>query len=399
MYKIITILIILFIINQLCFGWISAVSFILMLIMMRKYRLGFYDGCIWGIVTYLIHTLWIVSSVGSRCNALSAIEMWILLAIWSGLLSGLWWMNYQRYPIISTMTYWYIMTRYSLLIVGLCEGYSLCNPALCIVDCGWLAPMIWYTHDIGIWFVCVIVAQYLDQVPKRLVVLGALLGLVLDYGYPYHYPTTNHHFLPLHVPLPLHTHVDQAGQAVAHTIEKNLQKDREVTCIIFPESTFCWDLNRYHYFIGQWCTCAGQVPILICAHLCKGNVSYNACLLLHNNSVRRWYCKQHRMPIIERNIWVNRWLHNLPSYVETVPYQQGDDIFEIGSCRYQIYICSELFHDIKPVAGYPVILVWNDTWLNTMLIHRLSLRFIVYFELKHGVKVFHLATSGCTNIV
>ena len=199
------------------------------------------------------------------------------------------------------------------------------------------------------------------------------------------------------------------GYRLSHDICAAVQK-KESKIIITPESTFCYNLAEHKDFIPIWCDSAENIPMLLGAHCFKESSTHNGIFVLHNNEIVSHYFKKHQMPLVEKSIWLERIFnkavlsHELINFSiknkdgSQIRFDHDNDLIKINGQIYQIFICSEFFFEIKEALGYPILLLWNDTWLSSRYAQRLALLFIDYFQKKYTVDVYHIATSGLSNI-
>jgi apolipoprotein N-acyltransferase len=174
--------------------------------------------------------------------------------------------------------------------------------------------------------------------------------------------------------------------------------------IIMPESTFCFDIKEFEHFIPIWCDGLDDVTIIFGTHeLCQGsmrNVVYGIC----NGQIIFRYFKEHLMPLIEYHpgilnfFGIKPWCVGVSDQCPAKIALNNDDVLVLNGKKYQIFICSELFFQAKEVKGYPIIFLWNDVWLRYGWIKKIALLFIKYFSFVHQVPVWHVSTTGLTNM-
>jgi apolipoprotein N-acyltransferase len=196
------------------------------------------------------------------------------------------------------------------------------------------------------------------------------------------------------------------GYRLSHDISKEVHNKKLLPKIILtPESTFCFNLEEYKNFIPIWCESANNVPIFLAGHSYKNDITHNCVFLLHNNKIVYQYFKQHSMPFLERSLWFEKILWSpilsselIADNIDGIDKNNKEDRIQIENQFYQLFLCSEFFFETKRVSGQPILLLWNDTWLCCDYAKKLAELFMKYFEKKYTVPVYHLATSGLTNI-
>ncbi|MBP7854636.1 hypothetical protein KAZ82_01725 [Candidatus Babeliales bacterium] len=178
----------------------------------------------------------------------------------------------------------------------------------------------------------------------------------------------------------------------------------DLKLIVMPESTFCFDIKTYQYFISLWCENLDDVTIIFGTHEHHDGGAYNVVYAICNGSIIFRYRKQHLMPFVEYHPKWLQWFgiapffHGVAARVPDFQDQNNDDIIMLEGQLYQIFVCSELFFQAKSVKGYPIILLWNDSYLRYDWIKQLALIFIQYFEWKYQIVVWHVSTTGISNI-
>ena len=124
--------------------------------------------------------------------------------------------------------------------------------------------------------------------------------------------------------------------------------------------------------------------------------------MLRDGVVVICYDKQHLMPFVERRPYFFDLLGLAQLFSsqadEGLNRDYGNDIILIEQQEYQLFLCSELFFQAKPIKQYPILLLWNDSWLYFEWTKRIALLFIDYFAMKHDVAIVHASTQGRTNI-
>jgi hypothetical protein len=369
------------------------------------------DGLFWGIIVFSTYWWWLLVLLENNndpSKKIIGLIFFILLILWCSILSSTWFYFFNKYPITSTTSFFLLITQYSMIIIGTVEGMPLFSPLVMLAQYPRLLIFLPWTGDIGmllilfgiqswvanqiknknklgvaIYFLSIVFLQYIACYTKQEIVREIPQASVVV---PWWYKKGDGMF---------------CGYRLSHDLCSVASKQTS-KIIITPESTFCFDLEQYQEFIPIWCESANDIPILLAAHCFKNNRTHNCIVLLHNNAIQLRYFKQHSMPLVEKNVWFERLLPSPILSKELIPNTQekhsSNDLIQIGDQRYQLFICSELFFETKKVSGYPVLLLWNDTWLGCAYAKKLALLFINYFEKKYRVVVYHVATTGLTNI-
>ena len=302
-----------------------------------------------------------------------------------------------------------------MIIIGCIEGMPLYNPLVLLSSYPVLLTPIYYIGDIGMLFVLfgvqlLIAKNFVTKKISYSYFIFIIALQIVALGLPA--PLEKKDLKDVTVIIPWwHKKGDAmfCGYRLSHDICAAVQK-KESKIIITPESTFCYNLAEHKDFIPIWCDSAENIPMLLGAHCFKESSTHNGIFVLHNNEIVSHYFKKHQMPLVEKSSWLERIFnkavlsHELINFSiknkdgSQIRFDHDNDLIKINGQIYQIFICSEFFFEIKEALGYPILLLWNDTWLSSRYAQRLALLFIDYFQKKYTVDVYHIATSGLSNI-
>lgn|GEM_PF-1513653 len=371
-------------------------------------RVSWRHGFIWGMVTFGIHTSWILILMHQKALGMQGYLFWVLLVLWLSSISAVWFYFFTKYPAVSTVLFFIFMTKYSLIIGGVVDGYPLCNPMVVLAQYPSLLYSLYWLHDVGYLVVlCGVqvaaVTFYRTPTKSSLTFIALSLFIFLS-GLVLQKTDTDAPKIKIGVVCPWwHNSKDPmfAGYRMAHDLSVVAQKHQNLEAIILPESSFCWNLYEYDRFFSIWSESAAEVPIILGSHCLEGAITHNCAFLLHNGILAAKYCKQHKMPLVERSLYVEQWIGSLLMLHQRESagvLPSNSDEWVIGNCTYQIFICSELFFESKKVKGVPILLLWNDTWLCVDWMRNVARLFIRYFEQKHRVRVYHVSTLGHHNL-
>jgi len=338
---------------------------------------------------------------------LPGFAIWLIAVTWFAISCAVW-LRLTRYSwFFSTLLFFLFLIRCSLLLCGVLEGYPLIHPLIGLAQVRQSLWVVAWISDVGALSLIIGFSYFIAQAVRTKKIYPALLALacLLPFAvgiflyekkemkmqstvvlYPWWYGCKSPMF---------------AGYRIVHDLQKVCIT---ATTIVMPESTFCFDLQEYQDFIKLWSDSVQGKTILLGGHrrICQSSdFCSNSVFVLRNGGIEQIYDKQHGMPFVER----------VPAFFDCIGLgavflekKSGsgvlyhDDVVEISGHRYQIFICSELFFESKPVKGYPVLLVWNETWLYFDWVKDLALLFIDYFSVKHDVAVVHVSTQGRTNV-
>lgn len=383
-------------------------TFLMPLYKMRLYNLKnkqlFLQGFTWGFIVFGSYWCWITILFKNQSLHLIGIIFWIILTIWCSLFSGIWIYYFYQWPIISTVIFFTWVTKGILILLGKLEGIPSINPLVLLSEYQFIIYPLYYLQDAGMFTIIFGIQYFIASQSTKIKIVYILLLLIL-WPLSLIQENKNNVIRGVAVVTPWWYNKKKGamfdGYRLAHDL-CNASQQKNIKFILTPESTFCFDVNEYKRFISIWCNSANNIPILLGAHVINGLFPHNAILLLHKDKIKRFYFKQHKMPFLERTVWFEHFLKKTILSCRLIPEVKNDftqnDLFNISGKIYQLYMCSEFFMQTKKAWGYPILLVWNDHWLSCNYMKRLSFLFITYFKLKYHVDVYHIATSGKTNI-
>ncbi|MBP6892488.1 hypothetical protein KBB68_02810 [Candidatus Babeliales bacterium] len=323
--------------------------FIPLVIFCYQKPLNFKQGFLWGFIVFSFHLSWILAIFLHYGTGWKGIMIWIVGVLWFSVSAGVWFFATRYSFICSTILFFLFLTRFSLIPLGRLEGYPLVHPIL---------PFINYFPK----------KEYFNQ--KGLIFIQ---------------PWWHGHNNPMFI-----------GYRMVESICKSVQKHSEIHTIIMPESTFCFDIDQYSDFFPIWCDGCEKINILFGTHRKSGNGYLNSIFWILNGKIIKIYDKQHFILFVESAPWGSLDLFGQKNKEAKVQFY--DDVFVFGSQKYQLFICSELFFEAKLSKELPILMLWNDFWLQFAWTKRLALRYIDYFAWKNNVCILHASTLGMTNI-
>lgn len=385
---------------------LTMTTFFIPLCLLDTCKIKVRDSLMWGIIVFVAHWWWLLVLLHTKCISGWSYLLWTMLVIWCICLSSIWFYCLRYTRLWSTVVFFVVMSHYSMFLGGVIEGSPLFNPLVPLAYFPWTLHCLYWFSDIGMLVVLFAMQIALvdlwryKTVQSACTLVGCMMIMACGYWTVSYQKEIQHTFVTV-CPWwygegnPMFT-----GYRMSHDICTTMQKNKNASMIIMPESTFCGDVKEYKNFVPIWCDSAEDVPILFGAHLAESGFAHNAILLLHNNIFLFCYRKQHFMPLIERSIWIERFLGQslMSSTLLYPPITQDQDLLKIDGIMFQIFICSEFFFEAKPVKGYPIMLLWNESWLQLDYAKQLAVFFINYFEKKYRVPILHMSTQGHSNI-
>jgi hypothetical protein len=374
-----------------------------LIIKSRQQKLTFIDGFLWGLLVFGIHLSWLLVMLVDQSAGLTGIIIWVLTILWFCIASGIW-MAMLRYSwFFATMLFLYFLMYWSLLPLGVLEGYPLINPLISLVcwpaslyfvqryaefitfalmiGCSWSLAQMWLCRQ-----------TIFEQIKFFVLAMACLLPFAIGYLW-YEPKTTSMHAMAYCKPWWHGCHSPMfAAYRMVDDLNDCMAKRPDVRAIVYPESTFCFDFVRYQHFVPIWCDNLQNVCIVFGTHCNDANVA----IMMQDGKVTQIYQKQHFMPFLERAPRFFSWLNFVKLLDQKSVFQ--NDVFVVNGKKYQIFMCSELFFQSKVVKGYPILLLWNESWLVFNWLKNLAEAFIKYFSIKNNVAVIHASTQGRTNI-
>jgi apolipoprotein N-acyltransferase len=148
------------------------------------------------------------------------------------------------------------------------------------------------------------------------------------------------------------------------------QQDQDHCLVIFPESTFPYNLEDYQEYLCAWTDCHENVNIIIGSHQHEDDKIFNCAYLINKGKIQSVYKKQHLVPFFEYIPSIcKKWdlgtifTKRNKSFSHPDLAQENSDIFIIEGIKYQIYICSELYQQTKKInRNKNIILIGNSFW-------------------------------------
>ncbi len=340
----------LFILGQL--DWLlsvpcAAVWIVPLLIGSKIKTLTFFQGFLWGVLVFVFHLSWIFFMFVHYDVGVIGFLVWLSTILWFALSSGIWFWSTRYSWFFSTIFFFMFLTRWSLIPYAKLEGYPLIHPMIPFIH---LFKKKELGFDDGVIFV-----------------------------QPFWYKNKN----PMAV-----------GYAITDQICQCLRQCRNFHTIVMPESTFCFDIDEYQNFLPIWTDGCEDIAIILGTHRRSGDGYLNSVMIMQNGKITQCYDKQHFMLFVEQVPWgLNLFGQNIHKEAEFC-----NDVVFLGSKKYQIFVCSELFFESKKVKGLPILMLWNDSWLEFDWVKKIALRYIAYFAWKYNVDVLYASTMGMTNM-
>lgn len=341
----------LYILSQLDWGgafWCLLISIVPLILYRRRTLLTFVQGFCWGLIVFMFHLSWLLVTFWRHGAGFFGAMIWLFTVVWFAIICGVWFWGARYSFLCSTIVFFFFVTQLSLVPFARLEGYPLMHPILPWMNFFYKEPI---------------------EKSNQIVFIQ-----------PWWYGNSNPMFV---------------GYRMIDAICASVRNNLHVGTIIMPESTFCFDLHEYDDFIPIWSDGCEHVNIIFGTHRKSQDGYLNSVVMLRDGKIVQIYDKQHFMPFVEATLWGIDLFHRNHQKVH-IEYE--NDIVTLGTQKYQIFLCSELFFQAKQVKGLPILMLWNDAWLEFGWVKNLALKYIQYFSWKHNVVVWHASTLGVTNI-
>lgn len=371
----------------------------------NKKRNNFLDGFIWGSIVFGSYWIWILVLFEKLISFKIALLFWILIVTWCSLFSSLWIYSFKKIPIVSTILFFSCIKYGILILLGNFEGIPFLDPLLFFATYAYLLNILYYVPEFILLLILFIVQIYIAQQKTKYVYLYIICFFILNFILLHQKENNIKNILPVATITPWWYGQNKGamfeGYRLAHELTK-VSITHKPNIIVTPESTFCFDLEEYKNFIPIWCESSNNTPILLGTHILQKSYPHNATVFLHNNKISYVYLKKHAMPFMEKTIWIERIFQKTILSKEFIPQCENvscqNDLLYISGKIYQIFLCSEFFFQTKKIWGYPILLLWNDTWLSCDYMKHLADLYLLSCQKKHNITIYHLATSGKNNI-
>lgn len=378
--------------------WLIGVAYVLLSCYYMHARISskhiFYHGMQWGICIYAFHLYPLFMLSYAYARALGLLFL-VGLCIYMALTTAVWFVVtdkiLKRYRalwyrfcilIISMYSYIYFIDNCSFFIFDICEGYGAVHPlvpcmqvALCrkIV---WLLGAEWAT----LFFVtaCNGIAVFGYRAFERasyLLSIVSLFGMLLVIRLYTLTPQEDPDWVTKIgvVALPLQVHCAGRQWDVAQEIYKKMcdviTLNPNVELIILPESSCCFELNKYPeiiHFLGS-CLRNGNgdsVAVILGAHRVAEQRLYNTLYYIQENDLYT-YDKTHGLVGAERlPSWLTGLCGDRSLLVNGTTFAQGIAGQSNLSWQHRIfkpYICSEFFFTSHESAEN-ILCIANDAW-------------------------------------
>lgn len=274
--------------------------------------------------------------------------------------------------LVSMVSFFYFVCHHSLFFLGnVFDGYPFMCPALPLAS---YQLLTWPVVYVGVWGLVTISLCINTACSVRLYYFFICIGVFCGGSLLFRKQSIGNLSSDLH--LARLRQEKKSPPCLFYSISSYLDdlflKNKNVKLVVFPESTFPYDLSCWKEYLEAWSGIDENYSILLGGHFNHCGNHCNSVYQICEGKIVHVYHKKHLMPFTERlpllfsqlpffkNLFVGK-DDNTFSYFDL----QNDDVFFINNKKLQVYICSELYFDAKKPCcncdGFVVLA--NDTWL------------------------------------
>ncbi len=379
------------------FGFIPGVFYFLAPLywLSCKQKLTFFDGFMWGLLFFTIHSFGVFYVVLGQGVGLFRLLCPLLFMSYCALHSGIWFWAVQKVAscsvftwVLMTVTYFWWIDQGLFWIFGKFEGYLLAFPLVPLMS---LPQMAYSISIIGKWglLICLVIFQVLlvkSIQTRRTIVLTILCLLPFTYGFFVSHTETVPAWVKDTRFVPLPKEPDPYERAV--NLVKTLANKPEVKLFVLPETFFPVPLTNKSLIIRilQDHILQNEQLCVVGTHKQINEKLYNSFFVLDQRRIILSYEKTHLIPFFEFNPYngtpfatlFNFFLHQKVAFScadsKLSPVCYGD----VGP--FLPAICSELFcsRGLQKEGEIPFLWIVNDSYFgstNFPLIMRLLAQF------------------------
>ena len=396
--------------------------FFLIPIVYQSYYQGLmaFHGLVWGIIVLTLHTSWFSFLLFFESTRSLRIMVILLTISWFSMPSIIWFFLTERLKslfdrqdfalilswLTTTTIYFLYITKWSLFLLGRIEGYVFFNPFIPLAH---YPHLLWPLKHLG-FFACLMLLVLIQIFlvlglvnNGRYLLVSTFMITVLIAGGFWYVPKQAIMTEACFIRPWWHKSKDAvfAGHRMIHDVSKALYNNDNVKVVVLPESSFPWDIDGHPYLLDALCDYP-EAFILFGGQRKIENRYTNSCFATFGGKVVFSYDKIHLMPLVERDDALFKFLSisNLFSDGEyfSYPEQQQKDLLMVNGKEYQVFLCSELYFEAKPIKGVPILFLGNDDWFYCDYAKKLSELFMTYFQACYNVPILYCTTGGYSNI-
>lgn len=334
-------------------------------------------GILWGFIAYGLHFVWLFDLLFKKSTAafFFSILLYIGVVLYAALTSGTWFWatakgvelfckKLKRIPylvtttaifFITTSSYFIFLDRYMFWFFH--SGYPFLNPLIPLMQHQWSRAMVW-------WVLSLLNAG--AGVQPNVIPLDQKTGIIKSTNScacVYLPPTTKKNMLMAAL------QIDDYIQAAKI---KTLAEQYESVCILGPETTFPFPLNKQKRFVTMWTAdLPPNVHLFLGALRCDEDRVYQTVYWLKQGLIMQYYDKELRVAFTEKlPYWCKQfsWIKSL-FLQEYLPIKKGKNtnknrLFSIEkNVCFEPMMCSELFFTHHKNTNVTLLVAFiNDSW-------------------------------------
>lgn len=353
----------------------------------------FAQGLVWGVCVYGFH-LYPMMLLAYTHAGFAGYVFLVFLWCYMALLAGIWFavthalmqikivssIPYVLYS-ISLYAYIYLIDTSSFFIFGCYEGYGGLHPLVLCMQYVACRAIVWsigleFATFLFIVFSTLLVAAFLYASPRRYIYFITIVLITSVYISNYVAPKKNKDVPDWiakigTISLPLQSNcIDKqwdVAQQLYKKIDTYIRDNHRVELIIFPESTFCFELNRFPemiQFLTEYICKDKGIKLILGCHRKEGPRLYNTLYYLSEEPLYT-YDKTHGLLGAERVPHIAQWSNqNKSLLMQGVTFTQASvdqSLLKWQDRVFQPYICSELFFTSKRSSA-SILCIANDAW-------------------------------------
>ena len=300
---------------------------------------------------------------------------------------------------------------YCGLIVGCqLEGYSLCFPLIVLAEVPEFLASIYLFKKGGLFWSLILfqcfLSCFLIKKYSHFIFVSFLFLLPFLCGFLLNFKNKEQHEkwlskIEICFP-PGEKDPYERAQKITYKLIKLLNKNKNVSTILMPESTFAHPINLYPKLVSMWEENAlkGRVHLIFGSHRQEGGSFFNCIMDLHQGRITQSYDKKKCLFLTERipnipifkNLLTDIFLKK--SYVFLPGKDDTSNVWKIEGRDVDIAMCSEFFvprnlSDFKCRSDCIACFV-NDSWFSTAYMPRLMFLYAKMLALEKNKMLFYV---------
>lgn len=393
-------------------------SFILFFYFVLFNRISFAQAFCWSIIAYSAHAYAVFYAISFIFNLSVSFCLTSFLLLYLVFLSSYWFFIISKIAFNNRFNIFIwilaLASYYSFLYYGIFwifdnfEGFVCLYPLVPLANLDWFCYILSFTGKELLLVLLLTIAAFIAVYrpsckASRYIKLSLLLVilLVLSVQNKNNKPKNikNITFAKLKFDPAKPEYIWDRVNAIAKEIAKNINKNINIKFIIFPESAFPYELNKYPKAIRLWSSILkDRVYLIIGSHRSssKNQGIYNSLYLINNTGVVDYYDKCHRVFFAERAPkhlgLILKFLYKFDDYF--LCGKKKNKIWKINKLNICPIVCSEFFFLNKIIKNKKLynnlyLVVVNDLWFKDTFLPRILCLFAKFISYERNIKVIY----------